>query len=160
MIEIVRVTPDDWAEVRDIRLAALQDTPDWFWATYEEEKDKPESWWRDFIGPGGWFVARETGGTVGIAAGVPHYRPRPKARALISMWVAPGSRGRGIGRKLIAAVADWARADGATVLELEVTTNNEVATGVYERFGFRFTGNTEPLPRKPLIIEREMMLEL
>jgi GNAT superfamily N-acetyltransferase len=160
VIEIHRAGPDDWSTVRRIRLAALRDTPDWFWATYEEEVEKAESGWRDFIAAGAWFLAHLDDRAVGIAAGVRVPELGDSSRQLISMWVEPDARGRGIGSNLVEAVRTWARADGAKELQLQVTANNHAAARLYQRCGFEPTGRTEPLPRKPALIEREMRLSL
>jgi len=50
--------------------------------------------------------------------------------------VAPGWRGRGIGRALLAAVAAEARSRGACKVTLEVLEGNAAARRVYERAGF------------------------
>jgi GNAT superfamily N-acetyltransferase len=160
MIEIRRVGPDDWPTVREIRLAALKDTPDWFWATYEQEVEKPESWWRDFIDSGAWFLAQDENHPVGIAAAIRNPQLGDSVRQLISMWVAPGTRGIGVGARLVQAIKDWARADGARELQLEVTQDNHTAARLYQRCGFEATGRTEPLPRNPALIEHEMRLLL
>lgn len=146
--------------MRDVRLAALKDTPDWFWATYEEEVDQPEEWWRDFLEAAAWFIAYDGERPIGIAAGIRSSRLDESERALISMWVSPDARGQGIGRQLVEATKDWARADGALSLQLEVTNTNLGATRLYERCGFKATGQTEPLPRDPSLIEQEMRLFL
>ena len=160
MIEIRRVDQDDWPIVRDVRLAALKDTPDWFWVTYEEEVHQPEKWWRDFLTAAAWFVAYEADRPVGIAAGIRSSRLDESERALISMWVRPDARRQGIGRQLVESTKEWARADGALSLQLEVTHTNLGATRLYERCGFKATGRTEPLPRDPSLIEHEMRLLL
>lgn len=160
MIDIRRVTGDDWELVRDVRLKALLDTPDWFWSTHEEEVSRLEAWWRDRIASGAWFVARDGDRPVGIAAGIHAPETAESDRQLISMWVENEARGRGIGRRLVAAVESWARTDGARRLQLEVTDKNETGRRFYESYGFVATGRTEPLPRKPELIEHEMVLEL
>jgi GNAT superfamily N-acetyltransferase len=160
MIEITQVGPDDWSIVREIRLAALQDTPGWFWATYEEEVEKPETWWRGFIDAGAWFVAQVDHHPVGIAAGIRDPELGDSTRQLISMWVEPHARGAGIGAKLVDAVKGWACDDGAKELQLQVTEDNDAAARLYERCGFKRTGRTEPLPRNPALIEHEMRLLL
>ncbi|MGH2747910.1 MAG: GNAT family N-acetyltransferase [Actinomycetota bacterium] len=160
MIEIEQVGPDEWSIVRKVRLAALQDTPDWFWSTYEEEVEKDESWWRSNIGAGAWFIAQIDGRPVGIAAGIRAAHLGDSTRQLISMWVEPATRGAGLGERLVDAVIAWARADGANELQLEVTNKNHAAAQLYERCGFEATGRTEPLPRNPALIEHEMRLRL
>lgn len=160
MIEIKRVTSDDWSTVRRIRLAALVESPDWFWDTYDEEVDKPESWWRQFIEAGSWFIAYERDRPVGMAAAIRDPDLEESDRQLISMWVTPETRNRGIGAGLVDAVKTWARASGVTELQLEVTENNQSAWRLYERCGFERTGRMRPLPRKPSLIEHEMRLRL
>ena len=160
MIAIRQVGPDEWETVRTIRLAALTDTPDWFWATYEEEVDKPEAWWRDRIESGAWFIAFDDDRAVGVAAAIRAPELEDSDRQLISMWVSPGARNRGIGLELVDAVKAWARDDGATALQLMVTQGNDAAARLYERCGFRATGTTTPLPRNPALVEHEMHLRL
>ena len=55
---------------------------------------------------------------------------------LISMWVAPQARGRGVGQSLIEDVRKWATAQGARRLVLSVRTRNEPAIRLYTRSGF------------------------
>ncbi len=160
MIEIRRASPDEWKTVREVRLAALRDSPDWFWAVYDEELDKPEAWWRRFIEAGAWFIAYEEANPVGIAAAIHDRDLEDSSRRLISMWVAPHVRNRGIGTQLVDAVKAWARDDGATQLELEVTEGNDAAARLYEQCGFEATGRTMALPRNPELIEREMRLQV
>src|SRR5919106_460409 len=121
MIDVVRVGPDEWSTVRKVRLAALLDTPDLFWSTHDDEVDKPESWWREFVDAGAWFVAYDGGLPVGISAAIRDPELEESDRQLISMWVEPDARGGGVGAKLIEAVKAWARADGARALQLQVT---------------------------------------
>ena len=160
MVEIEQVGPDDWKLVRDVRLTALQDTPDWFWATYEDEVEQPENWWREFIGSGGWFIAKAGDDPVAIAAGIRDPLLGDATRYLISMWVEPGTRRSGVGVQLIDAVVAWARADGAKEIRLQVTETNDVAARLYAKCGFEPTGRTEPLPRNPTLVERELRLVL
>jgi len=157
---IKRIGSDEWRTVRRVRLAALKDTPDWFWSAYEEEVDKPESWWRDFIELGAWFIAYETDRPVGVAAAIAGPELHESDRQLISMWVAPEVRGQGIGTQLVEAVKAWARESGVRELQLEVTEGNGDAARLYERCGFRATGRTTPLPRNPELVEREMRLRM
>ena len=56
---------------------------------------------------------------------------------LISLWVAPSARGRGIGDAAIGAVLDWA--DGRAIV-LSVKAGNRPAIGLYRRHGFADAG--------------------
>lgn len=68
-----------------------------------------------------------------MASGVPGDDGIPE---LISMWVSPAARGKGVGDRLVESVAQWARQQGATALGLEVVEDNEKATALYRRSGF------------------------
>lgn len=57
----------------------------------------------------------------------------------IGMWILPGRRGKGGGRKLIEAALD-ARPAQVHKIELEVWPHNEAAIGLYERLGFEREG--------------------
>ncbi len=54
--------------------------------------------------------------------------------------VAPSSRGRGLGRDLVLAVAASARASGLPRMTLKVHAGNREARVFYERLGFREEG--------------------
>ena len=159
-MEVRRLAPHEWQVLRSLRLAALRDSPDWFWSTYDEEVERPDEWWQRSARDVAWFIAHDSGRPVGLAAALRSPELPETERHVISMWVEPAARGRGIGRSLIEQIKEWARADGAESLHLEVTATNAAATHLYEACGFQPTGVTKSLPRKPSLIEREMRLSL
>ncbi|HEY4531147.1 MAG TPA: GNAT family N-acetyltransferase [Luteimonas sp.] len=53
------------------------------------------------------------------------------------LYLAPDARGRGLGSALLAAACDWARAQDAEVIRLEVNRHNPRAKALYLRHGFR-----------------------
>ncbi len=77
------------------------------------------------------------GQPAGMASGVP---AGDGVAELISMWVSPAARGRGVGGQLVEAVERWARQERVTVLRLAVAPGNENAVALYRRKGFTFTG--------------------
>lgn len=158
--QIERVGSDEWKIVRTVRLAALEDAPDWFWATHDDEADRPEGWWREFIDRGVWFVAWEEEQPVGIVAAISDPAFDESDRQLISMWVAPVARNRGLGSALVERVKEWARSEGIRELRLDVTDGNDAALRLYLRSGFRPSGHTTPHPRDPSLAEREMRLQV
>ncbi|MBY5986245.1 GNAT family N-acetyltransferase [Halomonas sp. DP5Y7-2] len=56
---------------------------------------------------------------------------------LYSLCVAPEARGDGVGRALLLALQQQARASGCSRMSLEVRADNRVALGLYRRAGFR-----------------------
>jgi hypothetical protein len=73
-----RARADEWEALREIRLAALTDSPDAFGSTLAEERDADEARWRGWITGEGWagdvatFIAEAPGPLLGMATG---YRP-------------------------------------------------------------------------------------
>jgi GNAT superfamily N-acetyltransferase len=63
---------------------------------------------------------------------------------LEELFVEPGMRSRGLGRELLRAACDHARAQGCRAVDLEVETTHPRASGLYLREGFR------PLERRRL----------
>jgi GNAT superfamily N-acetyltransferase len=150
---VARITPDEWALLRDMRLRALRDAPEAFGQTYENAAAEPELEWRSAARAASagdrraWFFARSDGSAAEVrsAAGAPpaelgmvQARRRPPDDCLVfSMWVAPEARRGGVGRELIGAAAGWARSWGGRRIVLWVTGVNESAMRFYERVGFR-----------------------
>lgn len=59
---------------------------------------------------------------------------------ILTVGVRPGSRGAGVGRRLLLAAADAARAEGAETLFLEVAEDNLPARRLYAGFDFSEVG--------------------
>lgn len=142
VIEIHVLTPDDWATWRQLRLAALSEAPYAFGsrlADWAGDGDAEERW-RGRLGiPGSHdVVAMLDDRGVGMASGVP--TSHAGTVELISMWVAPGARGRGVGDVLVRDIEAWARTIGARVLRLSVAEDNAQAEALYQRHGFQYTG--------------------
>lgn len=161
-VRLERLGPDDWPRWREIRLAALRNAPTAFGSSSEREERRTGEEWRAWLAPdrGLTVLAVDDGGRpVGLVGG---YRPAelPDAVELVSMWVAPSARGRGIGDLLVREVVAWAREEGAAEVLLWVTRANEVAHALYERHGFRDTGDEKPLPSHPCVSETAMRLVL
>jgi len=159
MVLVRETVQDDWQALRDIRLAALQDAPDAFASTYAEQAAFTEADWRDAIARGGTFLAYipevSAAEPAGLAGGYLR-EERPGTLALISMFVRPQARGRGVGEALIAAVNTWGLARQAATMHLWVTETNSSARLLYERCGFSFTGERQPLPSNPAVAEVAM----
>jgi ribosomal protein S18 acetylase RimI-like enzyme len=157
-IKIRRAAVEDWQAVRDIRLAALQEAPFAFGSTYARERDFDEATWKGRLSNADspTFIAYDEDGPVGIdglySEGDDYH--------LVAMWVAPAARQQGVAAALTTAAIEWARHRGAPRVTLGVAENNEAARRVYERLGFRLTGNSEPLHSDPSRQTIEMALDL
>ena len=152
----------DWEALRRLRLAALADAPDAFASTLEAEVAYPAEVWRQRAkgGPASAnFIAREGGVDVGLAA--IFTEPDASGRMhLVSMWVDPRYRRRGVARALVALAVGWAAERQAREVILWVADHNTAARRLYERIGFRPTGARQPLPSNPVHTESLLRLPL
>jgi RimJ/RimL family protein N-acetyltransferase len=160
VIEIRKIDPDDWKLLRATRLAALHDAPEAFESTYEGSRAFGEDEWRRRAGANPVFIAVTGEEPIGMAVGLHDEDTRPGSRDLVSMWVFPAVRGRGVAGRLIDAVADRARADGARELHLWVVVGNAAARAAYDRAGFIATGERQPVRGAGNRVEERMVLAL
>ena len=157
-MDIRQITPDDWQLLRATRLAALKDAPEAFESTYADALGFDEERWRQRAERHPTFLAFDGTDPIGMAGGIDEGRPR--SRELISMWVSPAARGRGLAARLIDVVADWAGADGADELSLWVVLGNASAQAAYDRAGFVATGEQQPVRGDYQRVEERMVLAL
>jgi ribosomal protein S18 acetylase RimI-like enzyme len=152
----------DWEALRQLRLRALADAPDAFASTLEEEVAFPDEVWRRRAEGGpesANFIAREGGVDVGLAA-VFAEPDVPGRMHLVSMWVDPRYRRRGVARALVDQAVRWAAERRAREVILGVADQNTAARRLYERLGFRPTGERQPLPSNPARTESLLHLPL
>jgi ribosomal protein S18 acetylase RimI-like enzyme len=158
LIELALLTPDDWAEFRAVRLAALAEAPHAFGSTLADELEMDEAAWRKRLAGRTQFVAREGGETVGMA-GV--FRDgKNEACELVSMWIAPSHRQRGVGRAIVERAIAHAREIGCDELRLLVAEDNPEAERLYARCGFVRTGIAGPIRPGEARMRVEMALAL
>lgn len=70
-------------------------------------------------------------------------------RAYLGMSIDPDLQGRGVGRKLLVHVIDWARENGLSWIDLGVFAENAPAIRLYQSLGFETTGALEDVFRLP-----------
>jgi ribosomal protein S18 acetylase RimI-like enzyme len=108
------------------------------WLATEPPVDRREtaSAWRSLLETGhGTLLVADAGDTIaGLAVMVGRGTPE------LGMLVAEGWRRRGVGRALVDACVEWARAAGAKEIVLHVFPHNTAAVALYERHGFARLG--------------------
>ena len=138
-VEIRRLAqenPADAALYRDVRLEALKANPEAFGSTFETENSQDLSWFFDRLGSStvlGAFLDTELVGTVGFA--IQQGQKRAHKGMLWGMYVRPGARGTGVGRRLIEAALNLAR-QHVELIQLTVVRENEQARRLYASLGF------------------------
>ena len=87
------------------------------------------------------LVAERADGVVGMCTGQLVVSTAEGGPALLveDVVVDPDHRGRGVGRALLAALADWARGRGVRRLQLLADGSNGPALAFYDRLGWRAT---------------------
>ncbi|MFD5631427.1 GNAT family N-acetyltransferase [Streptomyces sp. NPDC127072] len=162
MNHVIRsIRSDEWAEVRELRLAALRDPVAHiaFLETYEEAAARPEGFWReraagaaqgaaerrqfvavgeDGVWGGSVTVLVEEAGSRDFFGGVVERRQGH----LVGVYVRPEHRGSGAGvtGALFDAALEWAWESGLGRLRLFVHEKNSRAEAFYRKAGFVPTG--------------------
>ena len=140
----------DWQRYREVRLAALKDSPEAFVSTYEEEADYDEAHWRERMTNAQRLLAEVDGSPVGVVSLGDVDGDNPHLIQLFSLWVAPVARGTGVATALVQAGAQAALAGGHTHVAYWVGTDNGRAVAFASGFGFRPADS-----RRPMRVETE-----
>jgi GNAT superfamily N-acetyltransferase len=135
---------DDWERYRDVRLAALEDSPQAFVATLADEQAYDEDFWRLRMRRSRRLLA-EVDGQAGGVASVGDLEGYPAVAELFGLWVAPAARGTGVATQLVQAGADTARRSGRSHLAYWVGSDNGRAVAIASGYGFRPTDSRRPM---------------
>ncbi|BCW88440.1 hypothetical protein sos41_15790 [Alphaproteobacteria bacterium SO-S41] len=133
------LTKADVALYRDLRLAALSDTPMAFSSSYEEESLRPLEDFRDRLpedSVSAVFTAFDGARAVGMAGFQKNASLKSRHKGVMwGVYVAPDCRGKGLAGRLVDAVIAQAR---GKVMQLEcgVAVENPSARRVYHQRGF------------------------
>jgi GNAT superfamily N-acetyltransferase len=139
VVVLTRVEPRDWQRLREVRLAALAESPEMFGSTLAKEQSFDEAEWRRRAARPATFLASRDGVDVGMA-GVYEF---DGGWCLMGMWLAPVARGTGVLEALVNACESVAQAAGAATVALGVMEDNPRGRRAYLRLGYDFTGTRE-----------------
>jgi ribosomal protein S18 acetylase RimI-like enzyme len=129
------IASDEWSEWRTMRLRALVDAPSAFSSTLDEWQGDgdTEARWRERLESVPFNVlAFRHDDPVGMVSGA----LRSGSAELMSMWVEPSARGRGVGDALVDALVRWAALESVDRISLCVFHGNDAAIGLYRRHAF------------------------
>lgn len=139
-MDVHHLTEHDAKAYRDLRLRALQEHPEAFGGSYEEEVQmSPEQWAALLENRHAPTYGAFDGGTlVGIGTLSRNTRPKMRHRTtVVGMYVVPDARGRGAGRAILESLLAHAGAwEGVEDVTLAVTVGNDAARQLYVRSGF------------------------
>jgi ribosomal protein S18 acetylase RimI-like enzyme len=137
-----RLTPLDSKIYRETRLESLKLYPDNFGSNYEEQKALPKLAFEQFIEQQvpdkfivGAFAQEKLVGLCGFFSDFD--KIKMKQGQIIQMYVKPEFQGNKIGLNLLrATIGEAFKLPHITTIILEVKTENEHATQLYEKAGF------------------------
>jgi len=139
--QIRRLAAEDVTAYREMRLEGLRNHPEAFGAAWEDEVDKPDSWWTARLESnavfGGWI---ETSSLLGVAGFyVPGTAKQRHKGVLWGMYVRPDARGTGLAAALLQRVIAQAR-PLVEEIRLTVMASNAAAHRLYSAAGFERYG--------------------
>jgi ribosomal protein S18 acetylase RimI-like enzyme len=141
MISIRRIRPGEGLLFKDLRLAALKESPSAFSSTYGSAIHRSRESWSeqaDSTATGTdrcTFLAFADESPMGIAA---IYRDKRKQEEgeILQVWVAPDYRGSGAARELLDTVLRWCAENGIRRVSATITRGNDRALKFYRKYGF------------------------
>ena len=146
---LIRIlTEDDIEALWALRLRALKENPEAFGSTYKETLARGNEWMRQRLrAPESetFYLGAFAENLIGIVACFREDASKTRHKGyVVSMYVAPESRGLGAGKGLMQELIERARRiEGLEQLHLAVVTTNSVAYQLYRSLGFEVYG-TEP----------------
>jgi len=146
----IRATEErDWMILKEIRLAALLDSPTAFGVRYQTAITNSDEQWKQRASsethPKFWLAFKDEKAIGMIGAGV----DQTVRYNLIAMWVEPTSREFGVAEHLIDAVKSDAINKGFKQIYLDVSPDNLKASRLYRKHGFLFIAEEKPLASYP-----------
>lgn len=149
-----QLRPDDWRDLRDIRLEALRDHPGSFFARLEEVTRRTQADWVAMLANPdmasfGLFDGEALAGLTAIY--LDKSDPSGATAALGSSFIRPAWRGRGFAARCYAERLAWARERGVARVTVGHRASNEpsrramIAAGFVEtdRVSYRWPDGTE-----------------
>ncbi len=135
--------PDDCLAWRNLRLEALQNYPEGFGSSYEEEVEYSEEYLKSYLKRSTIFGAFSGSDLIGCVGYFTLEQTKMRHRGVLyTMYVRSEHRGHGVANRLVEGVIAHAKSQ---VIQLHLTcvTNNSKAIRLYKKHGFSIYG-TEP----------------
>lgn len=145
MIKIRLLNENDAVEYKEKRIEALQNHPEAFSSSVEEELEYSIEVHASRIRAVNAYIfgAFEEDKLVGVVTLVTEIKRKLKHRSdIFAMYVSPQVRRHGIGKRLMnAAITKAKEIDGVEQVYLTVSSNNTAAKKLYESIGFELIGS-------------------
>jgi len=161
-MQIRRVNESDYDQVRELRIAALRDSPNSFADTLEDTQAKPTQNWieltQSLCNEHIMFILDTEGVSVGSVYGLADSHDEKVGR-VAGMWVSCRYRKRGFGKALLQQLLSWAKTRRFIEMRLWAPSNDSKINEFYESSGFALTGVRQQTSKPDLeIVEMKRML--
>lgn len=167
-VEVARLGPSDWRELKAIRLEALLRDPAAFSSTYAESVVRPDDDWRQRLArtDSVTLVARAAGSPIGMGGVIFGADGEADVAMIFGMYVTAAHRNRGVGRLLLRALlAEMAGRPEIATIRLWVTPTQHSARRLYASLGFCVVENPDrsmldgPGAHEEIAMERPLIQE-
>lgn len=149
LIEIAAFSVSQWKAYRNLRLRAIQESPQAFLDTEEQTRAFPGKKWKQRLadaaaGKSWQLFAKLDGKLVGMIGA---YRSgediHNDSATAVGLWVAPKARGNGVGRKLMETLVDALEKKSIKTVYLSVNVEQKAAVSLYKKLGFQIVEEKE-----------------
>ena len=135
-VKLKLATESEYLRLKQIRLAALKDSPNSFGAKYEVLKDRLDNYWQQVLKVSSWCLVSADGVDIGLLAVDRADKDRNSDCWLSGWWITPTHRGQGISKLMAQWVYELCRKNGWEKIGLGVWPDNKAAIAVYLKLGF------------------------
>lgn len=146
--EVIQLSPSQWKEYKDLRLAAVKEDPLAFGLTYDEYLEYPDQYWQDQLeqaenGKNVWiYFLKIEDKLVGMLAANRINKKRMNHLVHIhSMSVQSEFRNKGFASKLLETVLnELTQKPDLLIAQMGVASSQNEAVELYKKFGFEVVG--------------------
>ncbi|MFL0460749.1 GNAT family N-acetyltransferase [Kytococcus sedentarius] len=154
-ITVRELAADEWEIFKTLRLRALQEDPEAFVASYEEESQHSDEEWQERMSHATRIGAQQGSEWVALASvGDEDTRDDDELGEVYGIWVTPSLRGEGVARQLMEHAELVGRNAGYSHLAYWVNTDNGRAVAFASSIGYRPTEG-----RRDVVVEGQPEVE-
>ncbi len=140
MIEVKRVEFDEWKKFRDIRIRAIEDSPQAFGDTLEVTRERQKEVWLTWIDGAYNYVIEVNNKFQSLGT----FRQDENNDWVINgVWTDPEFRGRGYSKKIFNTILEKAKSLYVKEIVLSVNPVQKEAFNLYTKLGFKVVGEEE-----------------
>jgi len=161
-MQIRRAVEKDYSLVRELRLAALLDSPDSFADSLQDTQAKTTQYWvaltKSLCTEHVMFILEDDGELAGSVYGLSDSSNENVGR-VAGMWVSSAYRGKGFGKALLLQIVHWADSHEFQEVRLWAPARKTKIIRFYTSNGFELTGlRQQTLNPKLEIVEMKQAL--